>query len=148
MKLTRARYQQMVGRAGRAGFDTHGESIMIVQPGEMPFVTNEILLAPTDRVESQLVEDDLRGLQQLILSLLSLDLGGKDRIQLAETLMLSTLLGQQVMVNFECSSSSIKHPSPLTNDVVFFLLSSRCACARLDSCLLVIFSFFFGRVLN
>lgn len=86
----------MVGRAGRAGFDTCGESIMIVKPNEMSFVTNEILLAPTNRVESQLAEDGLRGLQQLMLSLLSLDLGGKDRTTLAETLLLSTLLGQQV----------------------------------------------------
>lgn len=95
-RLTRARYQQMIGRAGRAGFDTHGESVLIVKPSEVEFVTKEILLAPTDRVESQLAEDGLRGLQQLILSLVSLDLGGKDRIRLAETLMLSTLLGQQV----------------------------------------------------
>ena len=95
-RLTRARYQQMVGRAGRAGFDTHGESVLIVKPSELSFVTNDILLAPTDRVESQLAEDNLHGLQNLFLSLVSLDLGGKDRLRLAETLMLSTLLGQQL----------------------------------------------------
>lgn len=95
-RLTRARYQQMIGRAGRAGYDTHGESVLIVKPSEMNFVANEILLAPTDRVESQLIEDDLRGLQQLLLSLVSLDLGGNDRQRLSETLTLSTLLGQQV----------------------------------------------------
>lgn len=95
-RLTRARYQQMIGRAGRAGFDTHGESIMLVKPTETAFVTNEILLAPTNRVESQLAEDDLHGLQQLILSLISLDLGGKDRQRLSDTLSHSTLLCQQV----------------------------------------------------
>lgn len=98
-RLTRARYQQMIGRAGRAGFDTHGESIMIVKSTELSFVTNEILLAPINRVDSQLAEDNLRGLQQLLLSLISLDLGGKDRATLAETLLHSTLLGQQV--NFD-----------------------------------------------
>ena len=86
----------MIGRAGRAGFDTHGESIMILKPDELNFVKNEILLAPTNRVDSQLAEDNLRGLQQLILSLISLDLGGKDSKSLAETMLHSTLLGQQV----------------------------------------------------
>ncbi|XP_046445398.1 helicase POLQ-like isoform X1 [Daphnia pulex] len=94
-RLTRARYQQMIGRAGRAGFDTHGESFMIVKPNELTFVTNDILMAPTNRVDSQLAEDNLRGLQQLLLSLISLDLGGRDRKTLAETLLHSTLLGQQ-----------------------------------------------------
>lgn len=98
-RLTRARYQQMIGRAGRAGFDTHGESFMIVKPNELTFVTNDILMAPTNRVDSQLAEDNLRGLQQLLLSLISLDLGGRDRKTLAETLLHSTLLGQQVRQN-------------------------------------------------
>ena len=99
-RLTRARYQQMIGRAGRAGFDTHGESILIVKPNELSFVTNEILLASTDRVESQLSSDNLRGLQQLILGLIALDLGGKDRTQLVDALLHSTLIGQQVYLNF------------------------------------------------
>ena len=96
--LTPARYQQMIGRAGRAGFDTHGESIMIVKPNEIKLVTDQILLAPTIRVDSQLSEDNARGLQQLILSLISLDLGGKDRKSLAETMLHCTLLGQQVCI--------------------------------------------------
>ena len=86
----------MIGRAGRAGFDTHGESIMILRPNEMRVVTEEILLAPTNRVHSQLAEDNLRGLQQLILSIISLYVGGKDSNSLAETIINSTLLGQQV----------------------------------------------------
>ena len=98
-RLTRARYQQMIGRAGRAGFDTHGESFLIVKPNELTFVTNDILMAPTNHVESQLAEDSLRGLQQLLLSLISLDLGGSDSKKLAETLLHSTLLGQQVRQN-------------------------------------------------
>lgn len=53
-------------------------------------------MAPTNRVNSQLAEDGLRGLQQLLLSVISLDLGGKDPKTLAETLLHSTLLGQQV----------------------------------------------------
>ncbi|KAI9551698.1 hypothetical protein GHT06_022034 [Daphnia sinensis] len=94
-RLTRARYQQMIGRAGRAGFDTHGESFLLAKSNELTFVTNDILMAPTNRVYSQLAEDDLRGLQQLLLSLIFLDLGGKDLKTLSETLLHSTLLGQQ-----------------------------------------------------
>jgi len=66
-----------------------------VKPGELSFVTDEILMAPTDRVDSQLASDSLRGLQQLILSLIALDLGGKNRTQLADTVLNSTLIGQQ-----------------------------------------------------
>ena len=100
-RLTQARYKQMIGRAGRAGFDTHGESIMILRPGEIRVVTDEILLAPTNRVHSQLAEDNLRGLQQLILSIISLYIGGTDSKSLAETIMDSTLLGQQVSGSLE-----------------------------------------------
>lgn len=108
-KITRARYQQMIGRAGRAGFDTHGESIVIVKQQDVRFVQSDILLAPTDRVESQLAEDDLNGLQQLVLSLVSLDIGGKNRVALAETLMKSSLLGQQVILVLAKSYLLLKH---------------------------------------
>ena len=80
---------------------------MIIKGPELSFITQEILLAPTDRVESQLAGDNLRGLQQLILSLVALDLGGKDCSQLAETVLHSTLIGQQVNDFFDDNTHSL-----------------------------------------
>ena len=95
-RLTKARYQQMIGRAGRAGFDSHGESILVAQKSDMSFITNDILLAPIGHVRSQLAQDGLPELMHLILNLIHLELGGKDVADLRNTLHNSTLLGLQV----------------------------------------------------
>ncbi len=94
-RITRSRYQQMIGRAGRTGFDTQGESILIAKSSDVPFVVNNVLLGPVDRVKSQL---DKEGLEQLILGLVYLDLSAKHLEALTNIIRRSTLLGLQVPI--------------------------------------------------
>lgn len=86
----------MVGRAGRAGFTTEGESILMVAKKDLPAVTSNILVAPLCRVKSQLAHNERQGLQELILSLIHLGLCGNTHSSLCETILRSTLLGMQV----------------------------------------------------
>merc|ERR1719259_1012330 len=58
--LTRARYMQMAGRAGRAGLDTMGESFLILQPKEKHMVLG-LVKGPVERCQSRLCEDGWSG---------------------------------------------------------------------------------------
>ncbi|EEC05773.1 DNA polymerase theta, putative, partial [Ixodes scapularis] len=67
--LTRSRYQQMCGRAGRAGLDSSGESILIVPPGQKDKVLS-LLRAPMETCRSSLLQDNR--LDMLLLSVIGL----------------------------------------------------------------------------
>ncbi|XP_043192767.1 helicase POLQ-like [Amphibalanus amphitrite] len=71
--LSRGRYKQMVGRAGRAGIDDSGESILIVSPRDAKLV-GQLLTAPMERCVSTLLEQDGHGLRRLLLSAVALGL--------------------------------------------------------------------------
>uniref|UniRef100_A0A672IE72 Helicase POLQ-like n=1 Tax=Salarias fasciatus TaxID=181472 RepID=A0A672IE72_SALFA len=69
--LKRTQYKQMVGRAGRAGIDSVGESILILQDRDRDKVKT-LLCAPVENCYSQLMHGDGKGLLSLILSLIGL----------------------------------------------------------------------------
>ncbi|KAM4810234.1 helicase POLQ-like [Rhinophrynus dorsalis] len=69
--LKRAQYKQMVGRAGRAGIDSAGESILIIQEKDKQMV-QELVSKPLESCYSNLLHDCGRGFQSLLLSLVGL----------------------------------------------------------------------------
>ena len=69
--MTRSQYKQMIGRAGRAGIDTSGESIMIVDKRDKDKVLN-MINAPLESCHSSLLHDSGQGLRSLVLSLIGL----------------------------------------------------------------------------
>ncbi|XP_062963987.1 helicase POLQ-like isoform X2 [Cynocephalus volans] len=69
--LKRNQYQQMIGRAGRAGIDTMGESILILQEKDKQQVL-ELISRPPENCYSCLVQEFTKGIQTLCLSLIGL----------------------------------------------------------------------------
>ena len=69
--LTRSRYKQMVGRAGRAGLDDSGESIVISRAEERHKVL-ELVTGPLDACASSLLSCDEKAMRSLVLSLIGL----------------------------------------------------------------------------
>ncbi|KAK6494469.1 helicase POLQ-like isoform X1 [Huso huso] len=71
--LKRNQYKQMVGRAGRAGIDTSGESILILQEKDK-LLAKALVSRPLENCYSNLMHDNRKGLQNLILSLIGLNI--------------------------------------------------------------------------
>ncbi|XP_030771842.1 helicase POLQ-like isoform X3 [Rhinopithecus roxellana] len=69
--LKRNQYKQMIGRAGRAGIDTTGESILILQEKDKQQVL-ELITRPLENCYSHLVQEFTKGIQTLFLSLIGL----------------------------------------------------------------------------
>nr|XP_046232065.1 helicase POLQ-like isoform X4 [Scatophagus argus] len=71
--LKRSQYKQMVGRAGRAGIDSVGESILILQDKDRN-MAKSLVCAPMENCYSNLLHDGGKCLQSLILSLVGLNI--------------------------------------------------------------------------
>ncbi|XP_011645819.1 helicase POLQ-like [Pogonomyrmex barbatus] len=71
--LNLSRYKQMIGRAGRAGMGTLGESILICKKSEISKIKDLLTSQMDDSLSSLYIEND-RGLNNLILSAIQLNM--------------------------------------------------------------------------
>uniref|UniRef100_A0A3P9HEG6 Helicase POLQ-like n=1 Tax=Oryzias latipes TaxID=8090 RepID=A0A3P9HEG6_ORYLA len=87
--LKRTQYKQMVGRAGRAGMDSVGESVLILQEKDRS-AAKVLLCSPMENCYSRLLEEDAKGLLTLILSLIGLNVAAS--LQQLQDFLQGTLL--------------------------------------------------------
>ncbi|XP_061553995.1 helicase POLQ-like [Phycodurus eques] len=87
--LTTSQYKQMAGRAGRAGLDSEGESILILQDARAG-QGHALLCSPVENCYSCLLADDHKSLLGLILSLVGLKVAS--RVEHLEEFVRGTLL--------------------------------------------------------
>lgn len=99
--VSQSQYKQMIGRAGRAGIDTSGESILIIKEADKPKISH-LFSGPVEKCLSRLLVENRKGLQSLVLTLIGLKICGTVN-ELKEFMHQSTLL----FVQSECQSVDI-----------------------------------------
>ncbi|XP_050752002.1 helicase POLQ-like isoform X1 [Gymnogyps californianus] len=103
--LKKNQYKQMIGRAGRAGIDSAGESILIVQEKDKHLV-QDLVNSPLENCYSNLLLELTKGMQSLLLSLVGLKIAVT--YEEVDNFMCSTLLGvQQQLLSKEKSLSEV-----------------------------------------
>ncbi|XP_062349065.1 helicase POLQ-like isoform X3 [Cinclus cinclus] len=103
--LKKNQYKQMIGRAGRAGIDSAGESILIVQEKDKHLV-QDLVHSPLENCYSNLLLELTKGMQSLLLSLVGLKIAVTH--EEVDNFMCCTLLGvQQQLLSKEKSLSEI-----------------------------------------
>ncbi|NXC83330.1 HELQ Helicase, partial [Cercotrichas coryphoeus] len=103
--LKRNQYKQMIGRAGRAGIDSAGESILIVQEKDKHLV-QDLVHSPLENCYSNLLLELTKGMQSLLLSLVGLKIAVT--YEEVDNFMCCTLLGvQQQLLSKEKSLSEV-----------------------------------------
>uniref|UniRef100_A0A8C6KLH9 Helicase, POLQ like n=1 Tax=Nothobranchius furzeri TaxID=105023 RepID=A0A8C6KLH9_NOTFU len=103
--LKRSQYKQMVGRAGRAGIDSVGESILILQEKDK-LMAKELVCAPMENCYSNLMHDEGKGMLSLILSLIGLNISTSLQ-QIQEFLSGTLLFVQQKQLCVEKSLQDV-----------------------------------------
>ncbi|XP_057881053.1 helicase POLQ-like isoform X2 [Melospiza georgiana] len=103
--LKKSQYKQMIGRAGRAGIDSAGESILIVQEKDKHLV-QDLVHSPLESCYSNLLLELTKGIQSLLLSLVGLKIAVT--CEEVDNFVCCTLLGvQQQLLSKEKSLSEI-----------------------------------------
>ncbi|KAI8512631.1 hypothetical protein Bbelb_092700 [Branchiostoma belcheri] len=109
--ISRAQYKQMVGRAGRAGIDSSGESVTIVKPQDKAKMA-ELIGRPFESCRSSLMYDDGKGLKTLILNLIGLKIAtSKEAMSafLSHTLFSVQCDSQQDQNFLEFTQNALQH---------------------------------------
>ncbi|XP_019626490.1 PREDICTED: helicase POLQ-like [Branchiostoma belcheri] len=109
--ISRAQYKQMVGRAGRAGIDSSGESVTIVKPQDKAKMA-ELIGRPFESCRSSLMYDDGKGLRTLILNLIGLKIAtSKETMStfLSHTLFSVQCDSQQDQNFLEFTQNALQH---------------------------------------
>ncbi|XP_027312699.1 helicase POLQ-like isoform X2 [Anas platyrhynchos] len=103
--LKKNQYKQMIGRAGRAGIDNAGESILIVQEKDKHLV-QDLVTSPLENCYSNLLPEFTKGMQNLLLSLVGLKIAVTQ--EEVYDFLCHTLLGvQQQLLSKEKSLSEL-----------------------------------------
>ncbi|KAI1238597.1 Helicase POLQ-like, partial [Lamprotornis superbus] len=103
--MKKNQYKQMIGRAGRAGIDSAGESILIVQEKDKHLV-QDLVHSPLENCYSNLLLELTKGMQSLLLSLVGLKIAVTH--EEVDNFMCCTLLGvQQQLLSKEKSLSEV-----------------------------------------
>ncbi|XP_045111099.1 helicase POLQ-like isoform X2 [Portunus trituberculatus] len=103
--LTQAKYKQMVGRAGRAGLSSTGDSFLIIEKKDLNQV-GMMLLSSVDKCVSTLAENEYHGLGTLIFS--SIGLGVAVSLPELKTLASRSLLALQALdLNIDVSAKVV-----------------------------------------
>ncbi|KRZ48876.1 Helicase POLQ-like [Trichinella nativa] len=71
--IMKQEYTQMTGRAGRAGLDDSGESVIVIQRNQKDQL-EELLTNVTEQCRSSLMDNNGRGLKNLLLSIIGLEM--------------------------------------------------------------------------
>ena len=121
-QLSNTQYRQMVGRAGRAGLDTQGESFLLVK-NNLARLVPDIVTAPVENCRSRLSEAAQgRLLSSLILNCLQLGL--------IKTLSEATRMLSLSLLSVQLESENL---SALLESAVLFLLNAGLVRSSLES---------------
>lgn len=101
--MKKNQYKQMVGRAGRAGFDRAGESILIVQEKDKELVRN-LVHSPLESCYSNLHLEFNKGIRSLLLSLVGLKIA--TNLEEIYQFMCGTLFS--IQKQFLCKEKSLR----------------------------------------